>query len=105
MSQLQLALTAGSTVLLDEAHLCPPFEALRRQVESHRDGKPDPVGDSDSVTPPFRLMSLFPLRQRQGSVGDIARGCVPTGNRRLRGARRRLPFGAMLMIVFFTANK
>ena len=45
-------------VLLDEAHLCPPFEALIRQVESHRDGKLGPLGDSDSVTPPFRLMSL-----------------------------------------------
>lgn len=45
-------------VLLDEAHLCPPFEALLRQVESHRDGKLGPVGGADSVTPAFRLMSL-----------------------------------------------
>ena len=51
-------LGVDALVLLDEAHLCPPFEALLRQVESHRDGKLGPVGGSDSLTPPFRLMSL-----------------------------------------------
>ena len=51
-------LGVDALLLLDEAHLCPPFEALLRQVESHRDGKPGPVGGSDSITPPFRLMSL-----------------------------------------------
>ena len=51
-------LGVDTLVLLDEAHLCPPFEALIRQVESHCDGKLGPVGGSDSSTPPFRLMSL-----------------------------------------------
>ena len=51
-------LGVDALVLLDEAHLCPPFEALLRQVESHRDGKPGPAGEFGSVTPPFRLMSL-----------------------------------------------
>ena len=51
-------LGVDALVLLDEAHLCPPFEALLRQIESYRDGKLGPVGDSDSITPPFRLMSL-----------------------------------------------
>ena len=51
-------LGVDALVLLDEAHLCPPFEALLRQVESHRDDKLGPVGDSDAVPPPFRLMSL-----------------------------------------------
>ena len=51
-------LGVDALVLLDEAHLCPPFEALLRQVESHRGGKPDPVGEHGSITPPFRLMSL-----------------------------------------------
>ena len=51
-------LGVDALVLLDEAHLCPPFEALLRQVESYRDGKPDPVGEFGSITPPFRLMSL-----------------------------------------------
>ena len=92
-------------MLLDEAHLCPPFEALRRQVESHRDGKPDPVGDSDSVTRPFRLMSLFPLRQRQGSVGDIARGRVPTGKPKTARRSTKTIVWCHAMIAFFTANK
>ena len=51
-------LGADALVLLDEAHLCPPFEALLRQVESRGDSKLRPAGDSDSITPPFRLMSL-----------------------------------------------
>ena len=51
-------LGVDALVLLDEAHLCPPFEALLRQVESRANGKLGPVGDSDSITPPFRLMSL-----------------------------------------------
>ena len=51
-------LGVDALVLLDEAHLCPPFEALLRQVESRGNGKLGPTGDSDSITPPFRLMSL-----------------------------------------------
>ena len=60
-------LGVDALVLLDEAHLCPPFEALLQQVESHRDGKLGPVGGFDSVTPPFRLMSLS-ATGRNGSV-------------------------------------
>ena len=45
-------------VLLDEAHLCPPFEALLRQVAEQRDGKLGPRMGVNSVTPPFHLMSL-----------------------------------------------
>ena len=51
-------LGVDTLVLLDEAHLCPPFEALLRQVELRGDGKLGPASDSDSITPPFRLMSL-----------------------------------------------
>ena len=51
-------LGVDALVLLDEAHLCPPFEALLRQVESRGDGKFGPTGEFDSITPPFRLMSL-----------------------------------------------
>ena len=40
-------------VLLDEAHLCPPFEALLRQVAKHRDGKLGPAPGADLRTPPF----------------------------------------------------
>ena len=51
-------LGADTLVLLDEAHLCPPFEALLRQIESHRDGKLGPKPGCQTITPPFHLMSL-----------------------------------------------
>ena len=47
-------LGVDALVLLDEAHLCPPFEALLRQVAEHRDGKLGPAMDTNPVTPPFR---------------------------------------------------
>ena len=51
-------LGVDALVLLDEAHLCPPFEALLRQVESRGDGRLGPAGNSDSTTPSFSLLSL-----------------------------------------------
>ena len=51
-------LGADALVLLDEAHLCPPFEALLQQVVAHREGKLGPVGDARPSTPPFRVVSL-----------------------------------------------
>jgi len=51
-------LGADTLVVLDEAHLCPPFEELLRQIVKHRDGKLGPKCSSAPITPPFRLMSL-----------------------------------------------
>lgn len=51
-------LGVDSLVVLDEAHLCPPFEALLRQVAEQRDGDYGPRCPSCEVTPPFHLMSL-----------------------------------------------
>ena len=51
-------LGVDTLVLLDEAHLCPPFEALLRQVAAHRDGKLGPKPGFEPVAPVFRLMSL-----------------------------------------------
>ena len=50
-------LGVDSLVVLDEAHLCPPFEALLRQIAEQRDGKLGPLGTAQP-TPPFQLMSL-----------------------------------------------
>ena len=50
-------LGVDALVLLDEAHLCPPFEALLRQVASSGGGRLGPT-DPDTSTPPLRLMSL-----------------------------------------------
>ena len=75
-------LGADALVLLDEAHLCPPFEALLRQVESRGDGKLGPAGASDSITPPFRLMSL-------SATGRDASETVPGAAFRLEAEDRQ----------------
>ena len=51
-------LAVDALVLLDEAHLCPPFEALLRRIAAERDGALGAVSDDGSVTPPFHLISL-----------------------------------------------
>ena len=51
-------LAVDSLVLLDEAHLCPPFEALLRRIAAQRDGTLGAAADAGSITPPFHLMSL-----------------------------------------------
>ncbi len=63
-------LGADALVVLDEAHLCPPFEALLRQVDDHRDDKLGPVVDVGAVTPPFRLMSLSATGRQSASLED-----------------------------------
>jgi len=77
-------LGVDALVLLDEAHLCPPFEALLRQVEAHRDGKLGPVDGSDSITPPFRLMSL-------SATGRDESGTLPGTVFRLEAEDREEP--------------
>lgn len=47
---------ADTLLVLDEAHLCPPFQALLEQVEKGDGWKP--VGTETGLVPPFRLMSL-----------------------------------------------
>ena len=51
-------LGADVLVVLDEAHLCPPFEALLGCIADQRDGGLGPSTNGASVAPPFRLMSL-----------------------------------------------
>jgi len=53
-------LGVDTLVLLDEAHLCPPFEALLRQIERERSNRfgPNVEREQPPQTPPFRLMSL-----------------------------------------------
>ena len=51
-------LGVDSLVVLDEAHLCPPFEALLRQIAEQRDGELGPLSTPPPTTPPFHLMSL-----------------------------------------------
>lgn len=51
-------LAVDSLVLLDEAHLCPPFESLLRQIAKHRDGELGAKVTGFNYMPPFHLMSL-----------------------------------------------
>ena len=58
--------------VLDEAHLCPPFEALLRQIEECRDSKFGPSGieaQQAHFVPRFRLMSLSATGRDVASVG------------------------------------
>ena len=68
-------LGVDTLVLLDEAHLCPPFEALLRQVATGRDGKLGPRPGDDPSTPPFRLMSLSATGRElvEMAVGSVFR--------------------------------
>lgn len=47
---------ADTLLVLDEAHLCPPFEALLRQIET--DESLHPKGALRDVVPKFRLLTL-----------------------------------------------
>ena len=55
-------LATDTLVVLDEAHLCPPFETLLRDVAERRDGAFGATecasSAADTPPPPFRLMSL-----------------------------------------------
>lgn len=60
-------LGADALVVLDEAHLCPPFEAL---LETIRDDETLKAAGEDrrAVVPPFRLLSLSATGR--GKAGD-----------------------------------
>ena len=52
-------LGVDTLILLDEAHLCAPFERLLRQVEDQQDSTLGPADEAAAGTaPPFRAMSL-----------------------------------------------
>ena len=69
-------LGADTLVVLDEAHLCPPFEALLRQIAAQRDGKfgpADPSCPATGIVPPFRLMSLSATGRETGNGNNVFR--------------------------------
>ena len=52
-------LGVDTLVLLDEAHLCAPFERLLRQIEDRQDGALGPADEAVArAAPPFRVISL-----------------------------------------------
>lgn len=86
-------LGADALVVLDEAHLAPPFERLVEAIEGGTDraGSFAPRGDAARLVPRLRLLSLSATgRQRQSSLmlSDVDRA-HPIVARRL-GAKKRL---------------
>lgn len=93
-------LGVDSLVVLDEAHLCPPFEELLRSVAVHRDDRfgpaePGVAGDEKAV-PPFRLLSLSATGRQEASTNSAPvfrleenERCESTVKERLT-ARKRL---------------
>lgn len=65
-------LAVDSLVLLDEAHLCPPFEYLLRHIAKHRDGELGAMGASFGYTPPFHLMSLSATGRGQNEAAQTS---------------------------------
>lgn len=51
-------LGVDTLVVLDEAHLCPPFEALLQQIANDHEGRFGPRDGAADAAPPFRLVSL-----------------------------------------------
>ena len=68
-------LGVDTLVLLDEAHLCPPFEALLRQIADRRNSELDPDSGDGATTPPFHVIPLSATgRHRAGMLPDFVFG-------------------------------
>ena len=68
-------LGVDTLVLLDEAHLCPPFEALLRQIADRRDSELGPESGHMTITPPFHVIPLSATgRHRAGMSPDFVFG-------------------------------
>jgi CRISPR-associated endonuclease/helicase Cas3 len=86
---------SDTLIVLDEAHLVPPFERLIEAVASGSDGYGRPLvpdGDLHGVVPPLRFLSLSATgRGRDGALvlSDLDRD-HPVVARRLRASKRTL---------------
>ncbi|MGY3454085.1 type I-G CRISPR-associated helicase/endonuclease Cas3g [Bradyrhizobium sp. USDA 4353] len=74
-------LGADALLVLDEAHLVPPFEALLRSIaHDRRSYGPRAMSDGEAVTiPPFRLLSLSATRRDDSGDGGAPRIAEPVG--------------------------
>ncbi len=65
-------LGTDTLAVLDEAHLCPPFEALLRGIAVERDSRFGPSGAvASDIVPPFRLMSLSATGRETGCLNNV----------------------------------
>ena len=84
-------LGVDTLVLLDEAHLCAPFERLLRQIEDRQDSALGPADEAAAGTvPPFRVMALSATGRTtaEAHTADVFR--LTEEDRREPLARRRL---------------
>ena len=83
-------LGVDALVLLDEAHLCPPFEAMLRQVVQLRAGESGTNGNGGWSLPPFRLMSLSATGREADEVPSSKVFKLEPQDREEAEVRRRL---------------
>ncbi len=83
-------LGVDSLLLLDEAHLCPPFEALIRQMETERNGQLGGTSEHNSFTPDFRLMALSATGRNPGETHAASVFRLEESDREERQVRQRL---------------
>jgi CRISPR-associated endonuclease/helicase Cas3 len=87
-------LGADTLVVLDEAHLCPPFERLLQAIDRDEGSEFGPRKDGADLVPRFRLLSLSATGRNDGADGDDAFGLAPEDHtdlvvsRRLTAAKR-----------------
>jgi CRISPR-associated endonuclease/helicase Cas3 len=76
-------LGADTLVVLDEAHLVPPFEALLRRIEfgTNEFGPRANANDHHELVPPFRLLSL----SATGRAQSTSHGSTEDGSFHLEG--------------------
>ena len=98
-------LGVDTLVLLDEAHLCPPFEALLRKIAKHRDGKLGSAPGLDLRTPPFHLMSLSATGRDQPDLLPHAVFTLDPADYEEREVRKRLTARKRLRVTELTDPK
>ena len=98
-------LGVDTLVLLDEAHLCPPFEALLRKIAKHRDGKLGSAPGLDLRTPPFHLMSLSATGRDQPDLLPHAVFTLDPADYEEREVRKRLTARKRLLVTELTDPK
>ena len=95
-------LGVDALVLLDEAHLCPPFEALLRQVAENRDGMLGPTANAGPPTPPFRLIALSATGREMPGGDATSSFKLEDADRQEPVVRRRLTASKRLQVTELT---
>ncbi len=95
-------LGVDTLVLLDEAHLCPPFEALLRQIADRRDTDLGSGPDDGKITPPFHLIPLSATGRNSTGGPPNSVFCLNDRDRQEPVVHRRLTARKRLQITELT---